>query len=110
MKNLLLIFLITSCLPVTAKEIQTPLQKNNYSRYTSYEELTAYVHQLEKSSGLLRVETIGQSVKGRNLMAMKFSSGEFVKDPSKIKSFFSHNNMETNHREKKVPFSWHRRF
>jgi hypothetical protein len=58
---------------------------SGYSKTTSYEELTTYVHQLDQSSGLLTVEPVGQSVQGRNLYAMKFSSGEPGKDPLKIK-------------------------
>ena len=72
-------------LPVFAQESPTPLQTNNYSKLTSYEELTGYILQLDQSSGLLTVETIGKSVQGRNLYAMKFSSGNFGKDTSKIK-------------------------
>jgi len=85
MKIVLFLFLIISGSLMSSQDIQVPLLKNNYSRCTSYEELTAFIHQLDESSGLLKVETIGQSVKGRNLYAMKFSSGEFGKDSSKIK-------------------------
>jgi hypothetical protein len=68
-----------------AQENQAPLQKNNYSNYTTYKELTDYIYQLDKSSDMLTVETIGHTVQGRNLYAMKFSSSKFGKDPSKIK-------------------------
>jgi len=85
MKIILLILSILTGLPVFAQSLMTPLQINNYSRYTSYEELTKYVNQLDKSSPLLKVETIGKSVQGRNLYAMMFSSGEFGTDSSKIK-------------------------
>jgi hypothetical protein len=85
MKIVLLLIMIISCSSITAQDIRVPLLKNNYSRCTSYEELTAFVRQLEESSGLLKVETIGQTVQGRNLYVMKFSSEEFGKDPSKIK-------------------------
>jgi hypothetical protein len=64
---------------------QTPLEKNNYLKVTSYDELTEFVNQLDATSDLLQVETIGKSVEGRNLYAMKFSSSEFGKDKSKIK-------------------------
>lgn len=64
---------------------QTPLEKNNYQKLTSYEELTVYVHQLDNLSDILKVEIIGQSVEGRNLYALKFSNSEFGKDTSKIK-------------------------
>jgi hypothetical protein len=85
MKRSLFILLITMGLPVIGQKIQTPLEKNGYTKTTSYKELTDYVHQLDQSSELLTVEPIGQSVMGRNLYAMKFSSGEFGRDTSKIK-------------------------
>jgi hypothetical protein len=65
-----------------------PLEKNKYQKVTSYDELTGFIYQLDESSDLLKVETIGQSVQGRNLYAMKFSSSEFGKDKSKIKVMF----------------------
>jgi hypothetical protein len=85
MNRIIFPILITFTSTVFAQEIQTPLQKNNYSKPTSYEELTGYVQQLDMSSGLLKVEVIGKSVQGRNLYAMKFSSDEFGKDSLKIK-------------------------
>jgi len=64
---------------------QTPLEKNSYSKVTSYEELTEFIYQLDESSDLLQVEPIGKSVEGRNLYAMKFSSSQIGSDKSKIK-------------------------
>lgn len=71
-----------------AQQITLPLEKNNYQKVTSYDDLTAFVQQLDKESDLLKVETIGQSVQGRNLYALKFSSSVFGKDKSKIKIMF----------------------
>ena len=73
---------------VIAQQVACPLEKNNYQKVTSYEELTAFVNQLDAGTDLLTVETIGQSVQGRNLYALKFSSGEFGKDKSKVKVLF----------------------
>ena len=73
---------------VFAQQISIPIEKNNFTKVTSYQELTDFVQQLDKSSGLLEVETIGQSVQGRNLYALKFSSSEFGKDKSKLKVLF----------------------
>ena len=73
---------------VRAQQNPSPLEKNNYQKVTSYEELTAFVQQLDESSDLLKVEIIGQTVQGRNLYALKFSSSEFGKDKSKIKVLF----------------------
>jgi len=71
-----------------SQQITSPLEKNNYDKVTSYDELTTFVKQLDEKSDLLKVEIIGQSVQGRNLYAMKFSSTEFGKDKSKIKVLF----------------------
>jgi len=73
---------------VYAQQIILPLEKNNYLKVTSYDELTAFIKQLDEKSDLLKVEVIGQSSQGRNLYALKFSSSEFGKDKSKIKVMF----------------------
>lgn len=83
-KKLIAIFLTLGSL-LSAQDIQTPLQKHNYEQLSSYNELTAYINQLDKSSDLLTVETAGTSARGRNIYAMKFSSSVFGKDPSKIR-------------------------
>jgi hypothetical protein len=67
-----------------AQEVLTPLQKNNYSRPATYDELTGYIQQLEKS-GLIKTEVLAKSVQGRNIYGVKLSSSEFGKDQSKIK-------------------------
>ncbi|MCB0744468.1 MAG: hypothetical protein KDC67_11230, partial [Ignavibacteriae bacterium] len=64
---------------------QSPLIVNNYQKLTSYDELSEFVDQLEKSSKIAAVETIGKSIEGRNIYVLKFSSTEFGQDDSKIK-------------------------
>ncbi|MCU0370273.1 MAG: DUF2817 domain-containing protein, partial [Bacteroidales bacterium] len=64
---------------------EPPAVLNHYSRVTSHEELSQYVRLLDKSSDLLDVSIIGQSVQGRNLYALKFSSSGFGKDKTKIR-------------------------
>jgi len=73
---------------VYSQHIPTPLEKSNYLKVTSYDELTAFVKQLDESSDLLNVEIIGQTVQKRNLYALKFSATEFGKDKSRIKIMF----------------------
>jgi hypothetical protein len=82
MKKIFLLFLfsVSYILPQ-----QTPLEKNNFQKLTSYEELTEFIYQLDSLSDLLKIEVIGKSVKGRNLHALKFSKSEFGNDTSKIK-------------------------
>ncbi len=52
---------------------------------TSYDELSSYVRQLDRSSDLLKVKVIGKSVEGKDLYALMFSSSQFGKDRSKIR-------------------------
>jgi len=73
---------------VLAQQNPSPLEKNNYQNVTSYDDLTTFVQLLDEKSNLLKVETIGQSMQGRNLYALKFSTTEFGKDKSKIKVLF----------------------
>jgi hypothetical protein len=73
---------------IHSQQITAPLVKNNYLKVTSYDELTAFIQQLDESSDLLQVETIGRSVQGRNIYALKLSTSEFGKDNSKIKVLF----------------------
>ena len=74
--------------PIIAQQITSPLEKSNYQKVTSYDELSVFVKQLDESSGLLKVEIIGQTVQKRNLYALTFSATEFGKDKSKIKVMF----------------------
>lgn len=73
---------------VFAQQLTSPLEKNSYQKVTSYVDLTEFVYHLDKSSGLLKVEIMGQSAQKRNLYALMFSSSEFGKDKSKIKVLF----------------------
>ena len=84
MKKLLPIFLLFA-VTAFAQEIQTPFEKNNFSKATSYDELSAFIRQLDQAPEILTLEIIGKSVQGRNIYAMKFSTGDFGKDHSKIK-------------------------
>jgi len=78
----ILLFLFTQ---IGISQIQTPLEKNNYQKVTSYDEITDFVNQVDRESDLVTIEVIGQSVEGRNLYAVKFSKSEIGKDDSKIK-------------------------
>jgi hypothetical protein len=79
--------LILNLLPMflLSQDVNLPAIQNNFSRVTSFDELSAYVQLLDKQSDLLKVEVIGQSVQGRDIYAMKFSSSKFGRDKSKIR-------------------------
>ncbi len=78
----LLLFVATTAF---AQELASPLEKNSFSKATSYDELTEFLHALDRQSEILTVEEIGKSAEGRSLWTMKFSTGDFGKDKSKIK-------------------------
>lgn len=52
---------------------------------TTYDSLTAIVNRLDQQSEYITNEVIGQSVNGRNIVAMKFSAGNFGMDNNKLK-------------------------
>lgn len=81
------LILISLLLPILsfAQTTEVPALINNFSKVTSYEELSDYVQKLDEESDLLKVEIYGQSEQVRNIYAMKFSSGEFGKDPARIR-------------------------
>ena len=72
-------------LPLLSQEPVPPAMKNNFSTVTSYEELLPFFQSLDERSDLLTVSVIGQSVKGKNLYGLMFSTTRFGKDRSKIR-------------------------
>jgi hypothetical protein len=84
MKFLAFVLLLLSA-TLFSQDLKTPLEQNNFESVTSYNQLLEFVNLLDQESDLLKVEVIGKSVEGRNLFALKFSSGEFGKDNAKIK-------------------------
>jgi len=68
-----------------AQDITSPAFKKNFSAVTTYDELSAFVQELDKSSEMLSLQVIGKSVEGRNLYGLAFSSSKFGKKKSKIK-------------------------
>ncbi|MCX6267359.1 MAG: M14 family zinc carboxypeptidase, partial [Bacteroidetes bacterium] len=87
MKQIHLFLAILQFVTVTvlAQSPIPPPVANNFRKLTTYNELTSFIRQLEKHPGLVKVDVIGQSVKGRNLYAIRFSSSGFGQDQSKIK-------------------------
>jgi hypothetical protein len=90
MKKFLVVFILclSFIISTVAQEEIFPLEINKYQKVTSYNELSSFVSILSKNSDLLKVEVIGQSVKGRSIYALKFSKTEFGKDKRKIKVLF----------------------
>ncbi len=68
-----------------SQDLIPPALKDGFNQVTSCDELSSFIHLLDDHSDLLNVEVIGQSVKGRNLYALMYSSSRFGKDQSKIR-------------------------
>lgn len=83
-KNILYL-LILSFANLLSQNISTPLEKSNFSKLTSYEELKNFIHEVDDQSDLIRSEVLTKSVEGRELFAVFFSKGEFGVDNNKLK-------------------------
>ena len=81
--KLVLILVITFVVIASAQ--QTPLEKNNFTKPTGYDELSEFVQKLDESSDLMSAGVLGKSVEERNLFVIKFSNSEFGQDKSKIR-------------------------
>jgi hypothetical protein len=82
--KIILLFLLFP-LVVMSQEQLTPLQKKDFEKLSKYAEWTEFVKQLDSQSHLLEVETIGQTVEGRKILALKFSKSDFGQDKSKTR-------------------------
>lgn len=63
----------------------TPLQKCNYTKITSHDELSQFLEVADHNSDLVTKEVIAESVEGRKLYAVYLSKDGFGKDETKLK-------------------------
>ncbi|MCX6150556.1 MAG: DUF2817 domain-containing protein [Ignavibacteriales bacterium] len=82
MKYLIALLLFLNC---QAQEIQTPLEKSNYTKLSSNEEIIGFVKEAAAQNSLIKFEIIGRTIEGRNIPAVKISTTEFGIDKTKIK-------------------------
>lgn len=68
-----------------AQQLETPLEKSNYKKLSSYSEMADYLKIVSENSSLIKIFTIGKTAEDRDIFACKISSSEFNKDTSKIK-------------------------
>lgn len=77
--------ILTSISILFSQNIQSPLEKSNFSKLTSHEELKQFIKEIDEQSDLIRSEVLTKSVEGRELYTVYFSKSEFGKDENKIK-------------------------
>lgn len=63
----------------------TPLEKSNFTKLTSHEELKQFITEVDQKSDLIKSEILTKSVEGRELFVLYFSKGKFGVDKNKIK-------------------------
>ena len=85
MRKLLLLTFILSQFVAAAQPLRTPAEIKNFTQPSSYEEIVKYLNQLDQSSDLVALESIGNSVSGRNIFALKFSKPGIRPNQPKIK-------------------------
>lgn len=83
-KNILWLFVL-SFSNLLSQNILTPLEKSNFTKLTSHEELKQYIQEVDKTSNLIQSEVLTKSIEGRELFAVYFSKGKFGSDKSKLK-------------------------
>lgn len=64
---------------------QTPLEKSNFTKLTSHDELVQFIHEIDEKSELVNAEVLTKSIEGREILVVYFSKGDFGKDKNKIK-------------------------
>lgn len=83
-KNIFLVFVLLIS-NLFAQILQTPLEKSNFSKLTSHEELKQFITEVDQKSDLIKSEVLTKSVEGRELFVLYFSKGKFGSDKNKIK-------------------------
>jgi hypothetical protein len=85
MKNILFFLVLLFNFTNYSQQLLTPLEKSNFTKLTSHEELKQFIQEIDKQSDLIISEVLTKSVEGRELYAVYFSKDGFGKDENKIK-------------------------
>ncbi|MCX8057404.1 MAG: DUF2817 domain-containing protein, partial [Ignavibacteria bacterium] len=66
----------------------TPLEKSNFIKLTSYDELKNFVEEIDQKFDFVKSEVLTQSKEGRNIYALFFSKNNFAKSKNKLRVLF----------------------
>lgn len=64
---------------------QTPLEKSNFTKLTSHDELKQFIQEVDYNSDLIKTEVLTKSIEGRELFAVYFSKDDFGSNKNKLK-------------------------
>ncbi|AFH50605.1 Putative carboxypeptidase [Ignavibacterium album JCM 16511] len=82
MKKIFVVILLTFNFIIAQ---QTPLEKSNFTKLTSHDELKQFIQEVDKNSDLIKSEVLTKSIESRELFAVYFSKNEFGADKNKLK-------------------------
>lgn len=80
-KILLIIFILHTFIYAQ----QTSLEKSNFTKLTSHDELKQFILNVDNNSDLIKSEVLTKSIEGRELIAVYFSNSEFGVDDTKLR-------------------------
>ncbi|MFN8208066.1 MAG: M14 family zinc carboxypeptidase [Bacteroidales bacterium] len=83
--SLFILLIVCHSYLLTGQEIQTPLEKKEFSRPTTYQEICDFTGLLSQYSPSVKVDIAGKTVEGRNIYALQFSGSVFGSDAGKLR-------------------------
>ncbi len=66
----------------------TPLEKSNFTRLTSFDELKNFITEIDRVSKIVKSEVLTKSKEGREIFILYFSKDKFGKNKNKLKVLF----------------------
>lgn len=88
MKNVsVLVFALFLSFNVSSQIILTPLQESGYTQLSSHEQLCKMLVRIAKKNPVFRIDTIGKSVKDREILMLTISNGDTTQRKLKVLLF-----------------------
>lgn len=73
-----LVLVLSFNYPFSQPSFRTPLERSGYTTLSSHEDMMTYLESLSKSSPLISMKIIGESVEGRKIAALFFSTDKII--------------------------------
>lgn len=80
---LLMVFVVFTT-GMNAQRVLTPLEKSGFTKLTTHQEMMDFIKELEEGHAKFEVKAIANSVQGREIPVLEFSSSVFGQDTSKL--------------------------
>jgi hypothetical protein len=85
MINKIILMIVLTISILFSQTIQSPPEKNNFTKLTSHDELKQFIQDVDNNSDLIKTEVLTKSPEGRELFVVYFSKDQFGSDEKKIK-------------------------